>query len=418
VRIWQSLRSRITFLLKRAGERLWIKPLMMCLISIFAAFLAGLFDRFEPAQSVPEINVESIETLLRILSSSMLVIAVFAVGSMLSAYHTASSGATPRSFALVVSDDVSQNVLSTFIGAFIFSIVALVALMNGYYQHAGRFALFLLTIFVFALVILGFVRWVDNIARLGRLATTIDKVEKATEQAVKARFKNPRLGAARADGSPRGREVHSGSVGYVQRVNVAALQHLAEEHDLRIRVTALPGSLASPRKPIAYVEGLKSDEDPDQIINAFTIGGDRTFDDDPRFGIVVLAEIASRALSPGVNDPGTAIDIIGTLVRVFTTLADCREQAEDSSVEFDRVEVPEISIDDMFDDAFGSISRDGAAIFEVGVRLQKAFHDLAFVSNEEMKEAALAHSRYALQHAEKALRLPDDLEALRDISMK
>lgn len=417
MRIWQSLRSRATFLLNRAGERLWVKPALVCLVSILAAFLAGMADRFEFIEAVPEINANSIETLLRILSSSMLVIAVFAVGSMLSAYHSASSGATPRSFALVVADDVSQNALSTFIGAFIYSIVALVALMNGYYQSNGRFALFLLTIFVFAMVVLSFVRWVDSIARLGRLSTTVDKVESAAEHALRARCNRPRLGAAKISGEPGGREVHASSVGYVQRVDVPALQSFAEEHDVRVRVTALPGALASPRKPVAFVEGLDEDQDLDRIVRAFTVGGDRTFDDDPRFGIVVLAEIASRALSPAVNDPGTAIDIIGTMVRLFTQWAGFVEEAAETEVEFDRVEVPEISIDDLFADAFSSISRDGAGMFEVGVRLQKAFRDLASVGNEAMREAALSYSRTALLHAEKALRLPDELEALKEISV-
>jgi uncharacterized membrane protein len=126
----------------------------------------------------------------------MLVISTFAVASMLSAYAAASSTATPRSYSLVVSDDVSQNALSTFIAAFIFSIVALVALKNGYYEKAGHFALFVLTIMVFALVIIVFLRWVDQIARLGRLATTIDKVEKATAATMQRWRFAPTLGGA------------------------------------------------------------------------------------------------------------------------------------------------------------------------------------------------------------------------------
>jgi uncharacterized membrane protein len=117
---------------------------------------------------------------------------------MLSAYAAAGSTATPRSYSLVVSDDVSQNALSTFIAAFIFSIVALIALKNGYYEKAGHFALFTLTIVVFALVVLTFLRWVDRIARLGRLATTIDKVEKATAAAMQRRRCAPTLGSAPA----------------------------------------------------------------------------------------------------------------------------------------------------------------------------------------------------------------------------
>jgi uncharacterized membrane protein len=55
---------------------------------------------------------------------------------MVSAFSAASSTATPRSFKLIIGDDVS-NALSVFIGSFIYSIVATVALKNGYYGIAG-----------------------------------------------------------------------------------------------------------------------------------------------------------------------------------------------------------------------------------------------------------------------------------------
>lgn len=74
-----------------------------------------------------------------------------------------------------VADDTSQNALSTFIGVFIFSVMALIALKNDFYDKAGVFALFVFTVFVFAMVILAFIRWVGNIARLGRLGNTIGR---------------------------------------------------------------------------------------------------------------------------------------------------------------------------------------------------------------------------------------------------
>lgn len=55
-----------------------------------------------------------------------------------------------------VADDTSQNALSTFIGVFIFSVMALIALKNDFYDKAGVFALFVFTVFVFAMVILAF----------------------------------------------------------------------------------------------------------------------------------------------------------------------------------------------------------------------------------------------------------------------
>ncbi|MFC6668702.1 DUF2254 family protein [Marinobacterium aestuariivivens] len=248
-----SLDGRLGFLLNRVRERLWVKPLAICLLSILVVFLAGLFEALDPAGALPEISLASIEKLLTVMSSSMLVMAVLAVGAMLSAYTSASNGATPRAFAVVVADDVSQNALSTFIGAFIFSTIALVALLNDYYDRVGRLALFLLTIAVFAVVILSFVRWVDRIARLGRMGETIDKVEAAAGKALRRRRRHPTLGAREAGGPPDGVAVQAPDVGYVQHIDVAALQLFAEDHDLLIRVVALPGTFVSRERPGADI---------------------------------------------------------------------------------------------------------------------------------------------------------------------
>ncbi len=313
--------DRIRFFLKRLSERLWVKPLAMCALSIAAVFLARTADHTGLGQFVPNITPGSIESLLSAISTSMLVIATFAVGSMVSAYASAGTTATPRSFSLVLSDDVSQNALSTFIGAFIFSIVALVPLKNGYYDQGGRFALFALTLAAFAIVILTFVRWVDRIARLGRLGTTIDKVEAATSVALQRRREVPHLhGIPAGPDLAGGRPVYGSSVGYVQRVDVSALQAIAEKSGARIRVESLPGTFCAPGRALAYVtadQGDGADIDSARIAKAFRIGKDRTFDEDPRFGLVVLSEIANRALSPAVNDPGTAIEVIGAYVRLF-----------------------------------------------------------------------------------------------------
>ena len=157
----------------------------------------------------------------------MLMIATFAVASMVSAYASASNTATPRSFSLVISDDVSQNALSTFIGAFIFSIVALIALKNSYYDKAGRFALFVLTLMILAMVIITFVSWVDRIARLGRLGETIDKVEAVTAAALQRRRSAPTLrGIPAGRNQNEGKAIYGETIGYVQRVDVTALQRL------------------------------------------------------------------------------------------------------------------------------------------------------------------------------------------------
>ncbi|WP_373001681.1 DUF2254 domain-containing protein [Marinobacter sp.] len=411
--------DRFRFAFSRIKERLWVKPLVLCVLSIGGTFIAKLADDVGLSGALPEVTLESVESLLSIMASSMLVIATFAVGSMVAAYASASTGATPRSIPLVISDDVTQNALSAFIGAFIFSIVSLIAVKNDLFVSAGLFAIFVLTLLVFAIVIITFVRWVDRIARLGRVVNTIEQVEKAACEALDRRRHAPTLGAqrasryaARAGAVP----VYSSTVGYVQHIDLEILQSNAETLDCHVRVTALPGTFLTTHRPLLYVEEAAAEceaVNQDALTNAFTISSNRTFEDDPRFGLLALSEIADKSLSPGINDPGTAIHVIGTMVRLFTLWQSPLEKDGLRPISYDRVSVPELEIDDLFDDAFTAIARDGAGMVEVAIRLQKALCALAETDDSAMAAAARKHSRMAMTRSERAMSLPEDIDAVR-----
>lgn len=415
-----ELPSLFRFYLARIRERLWIKPLMSCVLSIGAVMIAGVVDDVDLGIKLPNVSAEALETMLTIMSSSMLVIATFAVGAMLSAYASASGTATPRAFPLVVADDVSQIALSTFIGAFIFSIVGLAAQLNDYYAGPGRFVLFIITLFVFAIVVLAFVRWVDRIARLGRLGHTTSKVETAADAALQEWAHLPRMGAVRVQESCSGFEIYTQSVGYIQNINFAKLQRLAEQADGFITICSEPGMFVTPNLPLAKFSDKRSTKCPciDEIKSAFVIGPERTFESDPRFGMVVMSEIASRALSPAVNDPGTAINIIGSLVRMlsqWSQVCQDNEAASEGSEKplFDRVALSDLSVDDLFNDAFTAIARDGAGSVEVGIRLQKAFIALSSIGDEAMAKVAGRLSDLALRYSEKSLILDEEIQAVR-----
>lgn len=415
------MKDELRFFLNRIGEKLWVRPLVICIFSIAIAFIAQWVDQLSIFHRAPEINSESITMLLKVISASMLVMAVFAVGSMLAAYQSASSSATPRAFTLVVSDDVSQNALSTFIGAFIFSIVAQVALMNGYYDKAGRFILFIITLLVFAIVIIRFIRWVDGIAQLGRLSTTIAKVEKATSDALERRIEKPYLGGRKALNKRQGLPVLSSSVGYIQRLDMNALQTTAANNAMLIEVTVLPGSFVTLNQPLAYLsfeqDMTNKTFDTSTLTNAFVVNNNRTFDDDPRFGLITLSEIGSRALSPAVNDPGTAIEITGIFVRLFSKLAQPVSDGQTPSVEFNRVAIPEIAFSDLFEDAFNAMARDGAGTIEVVVRMLKALDTLNSLNNESIKTEAIKTAQRVVAYAENELSIAADLKTLKQLSI-
>jgi uncharacterized membrane protein len=405
--------DKIRFLLFSFKEKLWIKPLGFCLLSLLAVFAAKIVDGTSLAEHLPKIEPDSVKTLLSIMASSMMVIATFSAGAMVNAYASASQSSTPRSLGLIISDDVSQNALSTFVGAFIYSAVALTAMSQGFYEQAGVFLLFCITCLAFAVVILTFIRWVDSVARLGRVESTTLKVEEATQRAIEQRIKAPCLGAISAsDIKEQGSfAVQTTEIGYIQLIDLARIQDWAKNNDVFINIAMLPGEFVTPEKNIAFVN---KDVGCEGLISAFSISSSRSFEADPRFGFIVLAEIASRALSPSVNDHGTAIGIISSITRLIllwskpnnnadNTNQDGRatdhnkaaKNSEDKTCEqpnydkphndephyekpkYDRISVPKISIYDIFDDAYTSIARDGAGNIEVAIRIQKSLQTIS-----------------------------------------
>jgi uncharacterized membrane protein len=332
---------------------------------------------------------------------------------MVAAYSAATSHVTPRATKLLIEDKPSQRALATFIGTFIFSIVGIVALQAGIYGDSGRIILFVVTIAVIVIIIMSLVRWIDYLTSLGRVGEIILRVEEETTKALEERLRRPYLGGVALKehtSTPKNSlPLYPEITGYMQHIDINALEEIAEKHEGTIYVVALPGKFISPATPLAYLTGITDQDVLREIKKSFITGKERSFRQDPRYGIIVLSEIASRALSPAVNDPGTAIQIINVGIRILSLWEKRRDYAEtQEKILYKRVHVPGLDIRDLFDDFFPPIARDGASIIEVGIRLQKAFTFLAATGDKDLDTASRYHSELCLAHNMQALSL--DLE--------
>jgi uncharacterized membrane protein len=412
--------ARWQWLLIRTTKRLWFRAGLFSLLSIVTALLAVVLRDHIPIDLPGKIGADAVDKILGIIASSMLAVTTFSLSTMVTAYGAASTGTTPRATTLVMEDTTTQNALSTFIGSFLFSLVGIIALSTGAYGAQGRVILFAVTLAVVALIVYTLLRWIDHLSRLGRVGETIDRVEDATISALMDRCQLPYLGGCaypdQQEPALPSAEIGSREVGYVQHIDVPALEAFAQKFAALIYLEVLPGSFVNEGELLARLvragaEPLGESEVA-QILSAITIGVRRTFEHDPRFGLAVLSEIASRALSPAVNDPGTAIDVIGRGIRAFN--------AQARSVTLQRpetrcncVHVRGLSVEDMFEDFFSPIARDGAALLEVNIRLVKALASLARSSPALYGDVCARHMAVILERAEAAMTLDADKVRLR-----
>ena len=86
---------------------------------------------------------------------------------------------------------------------------------------------------------------------------------------------------------------------------------------------------------------------------------------------MILSEVASRALSPGVNDPGTAIDVIHRIERILWALGQKMSDPDrNPETLYDHIIIGAVSADDLMQDGYAALMHDGGDRFDVMAQMR------------------------------------------------
>jgi len=274
-------------------------------------------------------NAEGASAVLQAIAGSMITLAGLVFSLTLVALTLASSQFGPRLLRSFMRDVRNQVVLGTFVATFLYSLLVLLAIRHG---EADRFVPHLSVTFGVVLavaslaVLIYFVHHVSTSIHADELAAAVGR------DLVQAIDRLCPLGAPPASDRPGELPVHfdrearcipSAGDGYLQIVDVGALVALAARHGLVLRLERAPGQYAIEGSAIlsAWPASAVSDEAADALASAFVLGNQRTPEQDVEYPIHQLVEIAVRALSPGINDPFTALACVDHLSSGLSRLA-------------------------------------------------------------------------------------------------
>ncbi|GIT89691.1 hypothetical protein JANAI62_08240 [Jannaschia pagri] len=401
--------------LRQLSRDIWVRIVLMLALACLTVAIAPVISGLLPRAVSDRIQEEDVTDLLSILTGTMLAVATFSLSVMVSAHHYASNQVTPRSHRLLRQDSRTQSALATFIGAFVFALAGRIMLTTGLYDGRDFAAVYGATILVIGLVIVALVRWVQHISALGSMEQTTDRVEAAARSAMGDRMDLPLLGAR-----PRERDadltdaipIKASGFGWVQHIDMPALSAQAEAIGGEIHLSVLPGDRVDPETELMRVAAPRiSTQQQTALAEAITTGTRRSFDQDPAFGLEVLAEIGQRALSPGLNDPRTATDVI---YRILSVLSLWSQTAKEEAAAFPRVRAPAMSVDVLLVGSYDAIARDGAAFVEVQLALQEALTTLSRHRDADLAQAARKLSARCLLRSDRQLALAEDAARVRD----
>ncbi|MBE9637583.1 DUF2254 domain-containing protein [Salipiger mangrovisoli] len=395
---------RWLLLLYRLSKRLGVRVLMGAILALVAVALAPLFQGLIPDWMKERFGADAVTPILSILATTMLTVTTFSLSVMVQAFQSAASQATPRAYRLHLEDSTAQTALAAFTGTFLFSLTALVLFNAGLYSEESAVVIFFLTIASIVAVIVAMLRWIGHLSVMGSMDHTLDRVVESALPPLERAMARPSLGAVPPERDlPSGAlEVPAGRAGYVQYINFELLEETLAAAEAQFRVIAHPGAHLVPGMPLGVVAGGHvATED---IARCFTLGAERTMEQDARYGVMVMNEVAIRALSPAVNDPGTAIDVVQRLERMLMGLG----SPDAAPPDYPHVQMAPLNPAHLLEDGFFPLIRDGAARPEVISCVLSAMKVLRSAEWPALAEAAEATRAYTFAHAEAALTVEAD----------
>jgi len=400
------------------SQKLWVRTALFSFVALVTVAIAILLGTYMPTAFSDRFGGDTVEHMLNILSSSMLVITTFSLGTMVNAHNSAASSATPRAAPLLVQDDYAQNALSIFIGVFVFSMISLIALDAGIYASGSRAVLFITTVGVVILVVITLIRWVDELSELGQMQDTLELIEHSTIEAIDSHRTSPACHGRQFSELPDGVDIYADKIGYVQTMDFASMDETLDDTGASLYLLCQPGSFSHRNRALCRLVGLSQD-DSDKILEAiraaFLIGPRRTTLQDPRYGMIILSEVAARALSPGVNDPGTAIDVIVVETRVLDHWHNNISQSNDElAADYPWLHANPLDMDDLMSSGFSPVIRYGSEHAPVVIRLFKALEALVALNETSYSAPAARLASQAMARASALISDEEDLALVRN----
>ncbi len=402
---------KINVWFKNPENKIWLIPLYSIFFTLVLLLLTLYIERNFKIPILFKVDISTLESTLGILSSSMLAVATFSIGIMVSAFSSVAGNMTPRATVVVMSDKTAQNAISSFLAAFLYAVIAQIALGQELYTKDGIFIIFILTILVLIYLVFTLIKWIGTLSKLGRLNDTVKKIESLANGQLKKFWENPTSNLKTVPLTEHRYHILSPTIGYVCKINFEALDTYAQKHHIKFDLIVREGDFIGYQDIICYSSNYI--EHKNEIFDYFIIEDSKSTDVSPDYNLLLLSEIAQHALSPAVNDPGTAIYILTIIARLLNQNKELELVAQD--IKYEHISILPYDKNKFIKPIFSPIARDGNENIDVLVHLLKVLSSLSHNRDEELANFAKAYAMTSFQNAQHTLKTEEEKQMLIDL---
>jgi len=417
------MRARLLRLSDTLRTSYWFLPTIMAILAMVIAFTMIWADTHVGSEWMDQLpwfyaaRPNGARQLLSAVGGSMITVAGTVFSVTIAAVVYASGQYGPRLLSNFMSDRGNQVTLGTFIATFVYCLLVLRTIRSADEAGGAGFVPNMALLVAVALALCSIavlIFFIHHVPSKIHINNVIDDIGNRLLKEIDNRFPRfigaPRpdatgqddtalvpptfrLGAGIEDGARR-KQVRSRETGYLQLVDNQSLLNVARQHDLVLRIQYQPGDFVHVGRALveAYPPDSCDDAADEAIRRAFAVGSRRTALQDLRFLIDELVEIAARALSPGVNDPFTAITCLDWLGAALSDIAG-RELPSHLRTDEDgalRVIAHPVTFAHFMDRAFGALAQYCAADMVAALRFIHALGQVCLDCDDPRRRAILS----------------------------
>ncbi len=313
----------------RISRSLFYVPMLFVVAAVVVAEIALEIDG--QVDNIPDrltATVDSARQVLTVIAGATLTFAGIAFSVSLLLISLASSQFSPRIAHGLFRDPFNKRVMGIVVGTFTYCLIVLRSVRGPLEQSGDPIVP---SVSILLAVVLGLVSILSIVAFISHSAHSMDIsqiLHRATDEALEnvrdfdrgSEDTSVHAAGATIDMPPDdGFSIDFDKHGWIQQIDYNALLKSLDPGAM-MRLDTVPGRYAIAGTVLCVIWPIPADEDAARVAarSAVVVGATRTMQQDITYGVRLLADVALKALSPGINDPTTAQDALfhlGTVVR-------------------------------------------------------------------------------------------------------
>lgn len=321
----KQLYNKLLRILRIVKSKIVFYPTVFAIAGICFAFILMYLENLGISgyllDNLPILVVDNGDTALTILSAiitGLISMMVFSFSMVMLLLSQASSNYSPRLLPGLISDKSHQIILGIYLGTILYCIFILFSIQptGDKYQIPGFSVL--LGIFFTVVCIYAFIYFIHNISENIQISKILDKIYVVAKTNLNNIINEENNERVPFPDTSNWKEYYTENSGYLQNISIPNIIEICKKNNLKLHVLPVNGGFVLKGIPLFRASKELDKETIDEILANFNFSRGELVQDNYVLAFKQITEIIVKAMSPGINDPGTAINGIDYLSELFS----------------------------------------------------------------------------------------------------